>query len=64
MRDSFESWTGSVDDDDDDDVVLCMEKRLDCELEGLRVALVRLAGDDCGREGPGKCDARGTGVVP
>jgi len=35
LRDSSESWLGSAE-VDADDCVLCMEKRLDCELEGVR----------------------------
>jgi len=30
-----------------DEVVLCIEKRLDCELEGVRMVLEAYVGDDC-----------------
>jgi hypothetical protein len=35
LRVSSDSWAGS-DGLDDDDAALCMENRLDCELEGVR----------------------------
>jgi len=48
-----------------DDVELCMEKRLDCELEGVKTVLEPgAAGEDCGREGGKKLADRGEGVVP
>jgi len=46
-------------------VVLCMEKRLDCELDGVSVGRVdNGSNDDCGRDVLGKEEARGEGVVP
>ena len=48
-----------------DDVELCIEKRLDCELDGVRTGLVlKMTGDDCGLEGRYKWEVRGEGVVP
>jgi len=45
LLDSSESCAGS----DAVDKVLCIEKRLDCELDGVRVGLeLKVRGDDCG----------------
>lgn len=45
--------------------MLCMEKRLDWELDGVRTVLEpKGTGDDCGLGAPKKCDDRGEGVVP
>jgi hypothetical protein len=43
-------------------VELCIEKRLDCELDGVNIAF-ELGGDDCGLE-IGKWELLGEGVLP
>jgi hypothetical protein len=46
-------------------VVLRIEKRLDCELDGVKTGLVlKVTGDDCGLERWGEWDVRRDGVVP
>lgn len=45
--------------------MLCIEKRLDWELDGVKVALEgKVTGEDCGLVEKLKCDVRGEGVVP
>jgi len=62
LLDSSESGEGS---EAVDEVVLCMEKRLDCELDGVNVGRVdNGSNDDCGRALFGKTEVRGEGVVP
>jgi len=45
--DSSDNWIGS---EVVDECELCIEKRLDCELEGVRTffELLKVTGDDCG----------------
>lgn len=43
--------------------MLCIEKRLDWELEGVKVAL-ETVGDDCGLAEYENWEIRGDGVVP
>lgn len=45
--------------------MLCMENRLDWELDGVRTVFeLNGTGEDCGLEARKKCDDRGEGVVP
>jgi hypothetical protein len=62
LRDSSESWAGS-EGALLDDAALCMEKRLDCELEGVRAVLAVVIGEcTCARTSDDRSGR--VGVVP